>query len=332
MDLLTCSIGVLGATGSVGRVLCRLLHEKGHQGPFYPLGSARSQGQFISYGNKNVAVEEASQFDFSKIKLLFSTVPEDVARTIIPRALKQNVCVVDKSSAFRNAPSIPLIVPEINGDLIHGCFSKKASLVSSPNCIVIPLCVTLGPLHKKGGLKRVVVSTYQSVSGAGHKGVEELYQQTKNSFFKQSLQKNHFSHEIAFNLIPQIGEIQKNGQSDEEQKIINETQKIMGPSFTLAVTCVRVPVFIGHSLCVHAQFYHPISVATAKNALEQAPGIQMGRGYQTPVDVVGEESVFVSRLRSDPSVENGLAFWVCCDNLLKGSALNAFQVAQKGFA
>lgn len=325
-------VAVVGATGNVGQEVLSILHERRFPvKEVIALASEESLGKKLSFGeDKTVQVTSLKSFDFAGIDLVFSAATSGLSKRIVPTALQAGAIVVDKTSCFRMEKNVPLVVPEVNGDLLKS--NPSLSLFANPNCVVIPLVLALWPLHLEAGLKRVVVSTYQSVSGAGKEAMDELYTQTRASLMNSPLQKNCFSKQIIFNLIPQIGDINLKGWSEEEEKIMEETQKIMGFEVPISVTCVRVPVFVGHSLAVFAEFEKELPVGTARHLLEQAPGIEVTRsqdgGYVTPVECVGEDAAFVSRLRRDKSVPHGLAFWITCDNLRKGAALNAVQIAE----
>jgi aspartate-semialdehyde dehydrogenase len=329
-------IAVLGATGSVGRGILQLLDER-----LFPLrdvvalGSQGSVGRQVSMGGTILSVISAETFDFSHVDLVFSAVPAGVAERLLPKALKAGAQVIDKSSAFRMKPGVPLVIPEINGeDLI----TSESRLIASPNCIVIPLALALAPLHQEASLRRLFVSTYQAVSGVGRKGMDELYGQTRAILMVDQPQRTVFQKQIAFNVIPQIGAIDSDGWSDEETKVREEIQKIFRtlPSdpIDVAVTAVRVPVFIGHSMAVVAEFDDVLPVSVAQKLLSHASGIQMMErpktegGIVSPLETVGNDEVFVCRLRKASENPKALSFWVSCDNLRKGAALNAIQIAE----
>lgn len=333
-------VAVLGATGSVGRAILQLLDERTFPAKeVIALGSAASVGRQVSMGDTVLTVQEGEKFDFSCVDFVFAATHAEVAKRLLPRAVAAGARVVDKSSAFRMNADVPLVVPEVNRHLL----TASPQLVASPNCVVIPLVLALAPLHREAGLKRLLLSTYQSVSGVGKKGMDELYGQTRAILMTDPAIPKVFSQPIAFNVIPQIGDINSQGWTDEEIKIQEETQKILGgieveqPStlktpIGIAVTAVRVPVFIGHSFSVFAEFETPLSEKAARHLLSDAPGLnafaRQGKGM-TPLEVIGEDEAFVSRLRVDLSVPHGLCFWVTCDNLRKGAALNAMQIAEE---
>jgi aspartate-semialdehyde dehydrogenase len=331
-------VAVLGATGSVGRGILDLLDER--QFPtshVTALASGRSKGISVSYGDRTLSVQLAESFDFKTVDLVFSAVISPVAEVFIPKALQAGAWVIDKSSHFRMDPAVPLVVPEVNGASLHtleGAQRLGERLVASPNCIATPLALVLAPLHKKAGLKRVVVSTYQSVSGAGKRAMDELFSQTRQVLSNSPLRKDIFPEQIAFNLIPQIGPLNLAGDSDEEKKVKEEVQKILGYAVPIAVTCIRVPVFIGHAMSVWVELEEELSGAEVRALLDKAPALQVsmrekgdGKPF-TPLDSVGDDQALVSRVRRDKSSPNAFSLWICCDNLRKGAALNALQIAE----
>jgi aspartate-semialdehyde dehydrogenase len=270
-------------------------------------------------------------FDFSKVDLVLMSAGGDASRLWSEKIGKAGPIVIDNSSAFRMDPDVPLIVPEVNPDAIK--LATRKNIIANPNCSTAQLVVALKPLHDAAKIKRAVVSTYQSVSGAGKAGMDELWNQTKAIYVLGDARPKLFPKQIAFNVIPFIGAFQDDGYTDEEAKMWNEVHKIMDPSIKLTVTCVRVPVFVGHSESVNLEFDRPISPDEARALLRDAPGVmvidkQEHDGYITPVDAAGEHAVYVSRIRKDPTVEHGLSLWVVSDNLRKGAALNAVQIAQ----
>ena len=332
-------VAVLGATGSVGRCIVQLLHERHFPAcEVIPLASPSSEGRKISMGEKDLNVRAAQGFDFTGVDLLFSAAGAEVAKRYVPLALKAGARVIDKSSAFRMDPGVPLVIPEVNGHLV----SAKTPLVASPNCIVIPLVSALAPLCKAGRLVRLVVSTYQSVSGAGKKGMDALYDQTRALLMAGVPKPGIFSHPIAFNVIPAIGEVDGEGWSDEETKIQQETAKILDNlpeihkcrGVQMSVTAVRVPVLIGHGLSVMAEFEEAFSPKTAQSLLSKAPGLCVfpkAKGGVTPLEGVGDDQIFVSRMRAVHGSSCGVSFWMVCDNLRKGAGLNAVQIAESFF-
>ena len=326
-------VAVAGATGAVGRELLKTLAERAFPASeVVALASPRSAGQPVSFGEKTVLkVGNLETFDFSRTDLaLFS--PGAAASAIhAPRAAAAGCVVIDNTSHFRMEPDVPLIVPEVNPQAL-GKFAKRR-IIANPNCSTIQLVVALKPLHDLFGVKRVVVSTYQSVSGAGKEGMDELYTNTKGFFVNDSSTPQQFQKQIAFNVIPQIDSFMDDGSTKEEWKMAVETRKILDPDIKVAATCVRVPVFIGHAEAVTVEFERPATASEARAALREAPGVQVidhreDGGYVTPADCVGEDAVYVSRIRRDPTVPHGLSFWCVSDNLRKGAALNAIQIAE----
>lgn len=329
-------VAVLGATGSVGRGILNVLDEVAFPvAKIYALASRSSQGTSVSCGDKTLGVQAAETFDFSQIDLLFSAVEGQIAKTFIPKALAAGAWVIDKSSHFRMQPDVPLIVPEVNGYVLDqpGMLSRR--LIASPNCVATPLAMALAPLNRVAGVKRVVVSTYQSVSGAGKRALDELFAQARQILTQAPLTRDVFSQQIAFNVIPEIGPLNLAGDTDEESKVKEETQKLLGLSIPMAVTCVRVPVFVGHALSVWVELGEELSGAKARSTLDQAPGIRVGlrdreKGQSfTPLDCVNEDLALISRVRMDKTTPGAFSFWICCDNLRKGAALNAIQIAQQ---
>ena len=319
-------IAVLGATGSVGRTILSLLDtlNVGVE-EIFALGSSQSKGKQVSFGDQDLTVLATEDFNFKGIDWVLSATPVATARVILPRAMKEGARVIDKSSAFRMSPSVPLVIPEVNGDLLR----DYPPLIASPNCVAIPLALTLAPFTKVTGLERLFVSTYQSVSGVGRRGMDELFSQTKSILMTQAPSHGVFEKQIAFNVIPQIGSIGNDGWSDEESKIREETRKILSLSedLPISVTTVRVPVLIGHSIAVTAVFHDDISVGVARGLLKGAPGVifvDRVEGVTTPLEATGEDVAFVSAVRQDDP--RTLSFWVTCDNLRKGAALNAVQL------
>ena len=326
-------VAVVGATGAVGRELLKTLAERAFPASeVVALASPRSAGQPVSFGEKTVLkVGNLETFDFAGTDLaLFS--PGAAASAIhAPRAASSGCVVIDNTSHFRMEPDVPLIVPEVNPQAI-GKFAKRR-IIANPNCSTIQLVVALKPLHDLWGVRRVVVSTYQSVSGAGKEGMDELYTNTKGFFVNDSSTPQQFQKQIAFNVIPQIDSFMDDGSTKEEWKMAVETRKILDPDIKVAATCVRVPVFIGHAEAVTVEFERPATASEARAALREAPGVQVidhreDGGYVTPADCVGEDAVYVSRIRRDPTVPHGLSFWCVSDNLRKGAALNAIQIAE----
>ena len=325
-------VAVVGATGNVGREMLAILEEvKFPVDEIFAVASRKSIGIEVSFGEKIIKCQDLEQFDFSKVDIVLMSAGGSVSKAWSERIGKAGPVVIDNSSAWRMAPDVPLIVPEVNPDAVTG-FRKK-NIIANPNCSTIQLVVALKPLHDLARIKRAVVSTYQSVSGAGKEGMDELWDQTKGIFVLGPTEPKKFPKQIAFNVIPFIGAFQEDGYTDEEAKMWNETHKMLDPSIKLTVTCVRVPVMVGHSECVNLEFERPIDADEAREALREAPGIVVidkhdETGYATPKEVQGEFEVYVSRIRKDPTVANGLNLWVVGDNLRKGAALNAIQIAQ----
>ena len=326
------SVAIVGATGNVGREMLTILEELEFPvDEMHAVASRKSKGMDVAWGDKTIKCQDIDSFDFSKVDIVLMSAGGDVSRAWSEKIGKLGPMVIDNSSAFRKDPDVPLIVPEVNPDAIK--LATKKNIIANPNCSTAQLVVALKPLHDAAKIKRVVVSTYQSVSGAGKEGMDELWNQTKAIYGLGDAKPKKFPKQIAFNVIPFIGSFNEDGYTDEEQKMWDETHKMLDPAIKLTVTCVRVPVFVGHSEAVTVEFEKPISPDEARAILREAPGIQVidkqeHDGYITPVDAAGEHAVYVSRLRKDHTVENGLVFWVVSDNLRKGAALNAVQIAQ----
>lgn len=325
---------VVGATGLVGKNILSVLAERGvPMSQVVAIASDKSQNNPVSYGEMGVLKTRAlSSFDFKDVDLAFFCVTESISKLYIPQAVAKGCKVIDKSSLHRLDPSVPLIVPEVNGERLHTALKK--GIVANPNCVVIPLAMVMKPLHDHCKLKRAVVCTYQSVSGSGQGAMEELHHQSRAYVVNDPVEIQHFSKQIAFNVIPIIDYLSASGFTGEEEKIASEIKKIVDPSIKVSATCVRVPVFIGHSMAVHLEFKESISVSEARDMLSRMPGLMVidhpqDNGFVTPLDVVSEDLVFVSRIRKDPTVEHGLALWISCDNLRKGAALNGVQIAEK---
>jgi aspartate-semialdehyde dehydrogenase len=330
--LMGYKVAVVGATGNVGREMLGILAER-----IFPadeviaLASRRSQGVDVSYGDKTLKVKALEYFDFSDIDICLMSAGSAVAKEWAPRIAAAGAVVIDNSSCWRYDADVPLIVPEVNADAIAGF--RKRGIIANPNCSTAQLVVALKPLHDRARIKRVVVATYQSVSGAGKDAMDELFAQTKSVFTLEEVESKKFTKRIAFNLIPHIDVFMEDGFTKEEWKMVAETKKILDPKIKLVATCVRVPVFIGHSEAVNIEFEQPITADEARNILRNAPGVlvidkQEPGGYVTPYECVGEDATYVSRVREDPTVENGLVLWCVSDNLRKGAALNAVQIAE----
>ena len=326
-------VAVVGATGNVGREMMNILEElRFPVDEIFAVASRKSIGVEVSFGEKILKCQALDQFDFSKVDIVLMSAGGAVSREWSEKIGKAGPVVIDNSSVWRMDPDVPLIVPEVNPDAIMG-FRKK-NIVANPNCSTAQLVVALKPLHDAAKIKRVVVSTYQSVSGAGKEGMDELWEQTKGVFVLGAPAPKKFPKQIAFNLIPHIGTFLDDGSTDEEAKMWNETHKMIDPSIALTVTCVRVPVFVGHSEAVNIEFHSALDEDEARDILREAPGVMVidkrePGGYITPKDAQGEHAVYVSRIRNDPTVKYGLNLWVVSDNLRKGAALNAVQIAQR---
>ena len=325
-------VAVVGATGNVGRELLDILAERRFPvSEVVALASSRSLGTEVSFGDKVLKCKNLETYDFKDVDICLMSAGGSVSKDWSPRIAAQNCVVIDNSSQWRYDSDVPLIVPEVNADAIVG-FRKK-NIIANPNCSTAQLVVALKPLHDFAKITRVVVSTYQSVSGAGKEAMDELFQQTRAVFVSDSVETRKFPKRIAFNLIPQIDVFMEDGFTKEEWKMMAETKKILDPKIRLTATCVRVPVFISHSESVNVEFENPITVEEARNVLREAPGVLVidkheAGGYITPHEAAGEDATYISRIREDATVENGLAFWCVADNLRKGAALNAVQIAE----
>ena len=325
-------VAVVGATGNVGREMLNILEEERFPvDQMHAIASRKSKGMEVSFGDRTLKCQDIEQFDFSSVDLVLMSAGRDVSLAWSEKIGKLGPIVIDNSSAFRRDPDVPLVVPEVNPDAIK--LAKKKNIIANPNCSTAQLVVALKPLHDAAKVTRCVVSTYQSVSGVGKAGMDELWTQTKAIYGLGDARPKLFPKQIAFNVIPMIGSFRDDGYTDEEAKMWDETHKILDPAIKLTVTCVRVPVFVGHSEAVTVEFERPIAPDEARAILREAPGVlvvdkQEHDGYITPVDSAGEHAVYVSRIRKDHTVENGLCFWVVSDNLRKGAALNAVQIAQ----
>ena len=325
-------VAVAGATGNVGREMLNILDERKFPADeVVALASRRSVGTEVSFGDRTLKVKALENYDFSDVDICLMSAGGDVSKEWSPKIGAQGTVVIDNSSAWRYDADVPLIVPEVNADAVAG-YTKK-NIIANPNCSTAQLVVALKPLHDKATIKRVVVSTYQSVSGAGKEGMDELFAQTKAVYTASDLVTKKFPKRIAFNVIPHIDVFMEDGYTKEEWKMVAETKKILDPKIKLTATCVRVPVFIGHSEAVNIEFEKPISVDEAREVLRKAPGCLVidkrePGGYVTPYESAGEDATYISRIREDATVENGLALWCVSDNLRKGAALNAIQIAE----
>ncbi|MBT7642937.1 MAG: aspartate-semialdehyde dehydrogenase [Rhodobiaceae bacterium] len=325
-------VAVVGATGNVGREILNILDERK-----FPLArldcvaSRKSQGREVSFGDRTLKAQALEFYDFSQADIALFACGSGPTKEYAPKAAKAGCIVIDNSSLYRMEDDVPLIVPEVNPEALAGYTQRN--IIANPNCSTAQLMVALKPLHDVAKIKRLVVSTYQSVSGAGASAMDELFTQTRAVFVNDELKRENFTKQIAFNVIPHIDEFMKGGSTKEEWKMQVETQKILDPDIAMAVTCVRVPVFVGHSEAVTIEFESEISETQAYDALEAADGVLVvdrreDDGYVTPIECVGDYETFVSRLRVDPTVEHGLSIWVVSDNLRKGAALNAVQIAE----
>jgi aspartate-semialdehyde dehydrogenase len=325
-------VAVVGATGNVGREMLNMLDERGFPADeVVAIASRRSVGTEVSYGDAVLKVKALENYDFSDTDIVLMSAGGAVSKEWSPKIGRAGCVVIDNSSAWRYDPDVPLIVPEVNADAITG-FAKK-NIIANPNCSTAQLVVALKPLHDRARIKRVVVATYQSVSGAGKEAMDELFTQTRAVFVTDPVEAKKFPKRIAFNLIPQIDVFLDDGFTKEEWKMVVETKKILDPKIKLVATCVRVPVFIGHSEAVAVEFETPLSADEARDILREAPGCLVidkrePGGYITPYEAAGEDATFISRIREDPTVDNGLMLWVVSDNLRKGAALNAVQIAE----
>jgi len=326
------NVAVVGATGNVGREMLNILDEREFPvNEVFAIASRRSTGVEVSFGDRTLRCQDLATFDFSKSDFALMSAGGDVSKEWSPKIGKTGCVVIDNSSAWRYDLDVPLIVPEVNADAVVG-FNKK-NIIANPNCSTAQLVVALKPLHDAATIKRVVVATYQSVSGAGKDAMDELWNQTKGIYVTDMPTAEHFTKQIAFNVIPHIDRFMDDGYTREEWKMVAETKKILDPKIKLTATCVRVPVFVGHSEAVTIEFEKPISANEAQDILREAPGLLVvdkreDGGYVTPVECVGDFATFVSRIREDPTVENGLNLWVVSDNLRKGAALNTVQIAE----
>jgi aspartate-semialdehyde dehydrogenase len=325
-------VAIVGATGNVGREMLSILAERAFPvSEVVALASQRSLGQEVSFGDRTLKVKALEHFDFRGTDICIMSAGGDVSKQWSPQIGQQGCIVIDNSSAWRYDSDVPLIVPEVNPEAIHG-FTRK-NIIANPNCSTAQLVVALKPLHDRFDIKRVVVSTYQSVSGAGKDGVDELMNQTKAIFSVKTPETRKFTKRIAFNVIPHIDVFMEDGYTKEEWKMMAETKKILDPRIKLTATCVRVPVFVGHSESVNIECGKPIRADEAREVLRAAPGVLVidkheDGGYATPYECAGDDSTFISRIREDITVENGLSFWCVSDNLRKGAALNAVQIAE----
>jgi len=325
---------VAGATGNVGREMVNILAERQFPADeIAVLASSRSQGDQIEYGDtgRMLKVQNIEHFDPAGWDRALFAIGSEATKVYAPKFAAAGCTVIDNSSLYRMDPDVPLIVPEVNADAIDGY--TKRNIIANPNCSTAQMVVALKPLHDAAGIKRVVVSTYQSVSGAGKVGMDELFEQSRNIFVGDPAEPKKFSKQIAFNVIPHIDSFLDDGSTKEEWKMVVETKKILDPKIKLTATCVRVPVFVGHSEAINIEFEREISAEEARDILRESPGImlidkQEDGGYTTPIEAAGDDATYISRVREDPTIENGLNIWCVSDNLRKGAALNAVQIAE----
>jgi len=325
-------VAVVGATGNVGREMLGILAERSFPADeVVALASRRSQGSEVSYGEETLKVKALEHYDFSDIDICLMSAGSAVSKEWSPKIARAGAVVIDNSSCWRYDSDVPLVVPEVNADAVEG-FRKKG-IIANPNCSTAQLVVVLKPLHDKATITRVVVATYQSVSGAGKEAMDELFAQTKSIYVLDEITPKKFPKRIAFNVIPHCDVFMEDGFTKEEWKMVAETKKIVDPKIKLVATCVRVPVFIGHSEAVTIEFASPITADEARELLRNAPGCVVvdkreDGGYVTPFETAGEDATYVSRIREDPTIDNGLVLWCVSDNLRKGAALNAIQIAE----
>ena len=326
-------IAIVGATGNVGREMLNILHERTFPvDEIVALASRRSLGSEVSFGDTTLKTKDLDTFDFTGWDIALFAVGSEATKTYAPKAAKAGCVVIDNSSLYRCDPDVPLIVPEVNAQAIHG-YSKK-NIIANPNCSTAQMVVALKPLHDRARIKRVVVSTYQSVSGAGKEGIDELWDQTKSIYNPtDSKPPKKFTKQIAFNVIPHIDVFLDDGSTKEEWKMVAETKKILDTKIKVTATCVRVPVFVGHSESINIEFEDFLDEHEARDILRESPGIMVidkreDGGYVTPIECVGDYATFISRIRQDSTIDNGLNLWCVSDNLRKGAALNAVQIAE----
>jgi aspartate-semialdehyde dehydrogenase len=329
-------VAVVGATGNVGREMLNILSEREFPvSEVHAIASRRSLGTEVSFGDTILKCKDLEQFDFSTVDFVLMSAGSAVSKEWSPRIGAMGPIVIDNSSCWRYDPEVPLIVPEVNPQALVEYMGRnqRRNIIANPNCSTAQLVVALKPLHDMAKIKRVVVSTYQSVSGAGKEGLDELWEQTKGIFVTDHPTPRKFTKQIAFNVIPHIDVFMEDGSTKEEWKMMVETKKILDPRIKLTATCVRVPVFVGHSEAVNIEFEKEITADEARDALREAPGVLVidkreDGGYVTPVECVGDYATFVSRIREDQTMENGLSMWIVSDNLRKGAALNTVQIAE----
>ena len=328
------NVAVLGATGAVGQEMLTILEERLFPAEtVYALASRKSVGREVSYGDKTLTIKDADTFDYSTVDIVLMSAGGDLSREMSPKIAKAGALVIDNSSAWRMDPDVPLVVPEVNPDTLNE--RPKKNIIANPNCSTIQTVVALKPIHDAAGILRANCSTYQSTSGGGREAMDELWNQTKAIYVNDPIEPEVFPKQIAFNVIPKIDVFMEDGATKEEWKMTVETKKILEPKIKLFATCARVPVFVGHCVAAHLELEKELSAEDARNLLREAPGLMVidradedEPQFVTPVESVGEFATFVSRIRNDPTVENGLAMWIVSDNLRKGAALNAVQIAE----
>ena len=328
------SIAVLGATGAVGAEMLTILEERLFPADtVHALASRKSMGREVSYGDRTLKIKDAETFDYASVDIVLMSAGAEVSRDLAPKIAKSGALVIDNSSAWRMDPDVPLVVPEVNAEALSA--RPKKNIIANPNCSTIQTVVALKPLHDAAGIARASLATYQSTSGAGKDAMDELWTQTRAIYVNDPIEPEHFPKQIAFNVIPKIDVFMEDGSTKEEWKMTVETKKILDPKIKLFATCARVPVFVGHCVAAHLELDKELSAQDAKNLLREAPGVMLidrtdedDPQFVTPVESVGEFATFVSRVRTDPTVENGLALWIVSDNLRKGAALNAVQIAE----
>ena len=331
---MSLNIAVLGATGAVGAEMFTILEERLFPADtVYALASRKSVGREVSYGDKTLKIKDAETFDFSQVDLVLMSAGGELSKAMAPKIAKAGALVIDNSSVWRMDPDVPLVVPEVNAEALAKRPAKN--IIANPNCSTIQTVVALKPIHDAAGIIRASVATYQSTSGGGKEAMDELWNQTRAIYVNDPIEPQAFDKQIAFNVIPKIDVFMEDGATKEEWKMTVETKKILDPKVKLFATCARVPVFVGHCVAAHLELENELSAGDAKTLLREAPGLMLidradedDPAYVTPVESVGEFATFVSRVRNDPTVENGLALWIVSDNLRKGAALNAVQIAE----
>ena len=325
-------VAVVGATGLVGETMISVLEERKFPvSELFALASNRSIGKSVRFAGKQLPVEDLASFDFSRADIGLFSAGSEISAEYAPRAAAAGCTVIDNTSQFRYQDDIPLVVPEVNAHAIS--LYRTRGIIANPNCSTIQMLVALKPIYDAVGIERINVATYQSVSGAGKEGMDVLFRQTRAVFVADPIETEKFTKQIAFNVIPHIDDFLDSGYTKEEWKLMVETQKILDPNIQVTATCVRVPVFVGHSESVTLEFEKPITAERARTLLREAPGVLVvdkreDGGYATPIECAGEDATYVSRIRKDPTVENGLSLWIVADNLRKGAALNAVQIAE----